>query len=261
MVCTRPWGGSGEKQQSYYDTKEAYQQNTHSYFASKGPDYNSETGEWGHLFEEARHSDLFQYNAGLHTGDVSQSEVNSGLLGSSEGGYTLSGRDYIESIFISSSAQDEFMHLQQDMQQHSYIFNGGRITPDYSFEAGAIGSIAMKGVTALAGKFFGVASNTGAKGITVIGETQARVEAAASQVSNANTLKMPLFNGTKDQITSQMMQYNRQWLLGQIRSGRTILDIGLDVNRGTPSIFYRMEQNMLKNYMKIHPEWNGVIKP
>ena len=49
------------------------------------------------------------------------------------------------------------------------------------------------------------------------------------------------------------MQYNRKWLLQQMRSGRPILDIGLDPARKTPSIFYQMEQNMMKNYKKLHP--------
>lgn len=43
-----------------------------------------------------------------------------------------------------------------------------------------------------------------------------------------------------------------------IRSGRKIIDIGADVNRARPSIFYEMEKNMLKNYQKLHPEFNNV---
>jgi hypothetical protein len=58
-----------------------------------------------------------------------------------------------------------------------------------------------------------------------------------------------------------MMQYNRQWLLQQIRSGRPILDIGLDPARKMPSIFYQMEQNMLRNYQKLHPGSLNIIKP
>ena len=64
---------------------------------------------------------------------------------------------------------------------------------------------------------------------------------------------MPTFVGTPTQVTSQMMTYNRQWILGELRSGRTILDIGLDPARTTPSIFYQMEQNMIKNYGTLHP--------
>ena len=91
-------------------------------------------------------------------------------------------------------------------------------------------------------------------GTTVIGEGMARVEAAASKIPGSKILNdMPKFTGTADQVTSQMMQYNRQWILNEMRSGRTILDIGLDVNRTNPSIFYQMEQNMLKNYQILHP--------
>jgi hypothetical protein len=64
---------------------------------------------------------------------------------------------------------------------------------------------------------------------------------------------MPVFTGTTDQITSQMMTFNRQWILQQLRSGRPIIDIGLDINRANPSIFYQMEKNMIKNYSKLHP--------
>lgn len=89
---------------------------------------------------------------------------------------------------------------------------------------------------------------------TIIGEGMGRVEAAAAKISGARILNtMPEFTGTADQITSQMMQYNRQWLLNELRSGRTIIDIGLDETRPTPSIFYQMEQNMIKNYNILHP--------
>jgi hypothetical protein len=64
---------------------------------------------------------------------------------------------------------------------------------------------------------------------------------------------MPKFIGNIDQVTSQMMTFNRQWILKEMRSGRTILDIGVDINRANPSIFYQMEQNMIKNYLKLHP--------
>jgi hypothetical protein len=74
---------------------------------------------------------------------------------------------------------------------------------------------------------------------------------------------MPDFagQGMKDyEVTSAMMRYNRQWFLNQLRSGRSILDIGRDPERVDPSIFYEMESNMMKNYMKLHPEWNNVVR-
>lgn len=99
-------------------------------------------------------------------------------------------------------------------------------------------------------------------GTTVIGEGMARVEAAASKIPGANTINgMPKFTGTADQITSQMMQYNRKWILNEMRSGRTILDIGRDLSRANPSIFYQMEQNMLRNYQKLHPGSLNIIIP
>jgi len=90
--------------------------------------------------------------------------------------------------------------------------------------------------------------------ITVIGETMKRVESVASKIPGARTFtEIPELTGPEWQQTSQLMQANRQWILNELRSGRTILDIGLDANRTQPSIFYQMEQNMIKNYHILHP--------
>ena len=71
---------------------------------------------------------------------------------------------------------------------------------------------------------------------------------------------MPKLTGTADQVTSQMMTYNRQWILQQMRSGRPILDIELDATRANPCIFYQIEQNMMRNYLKLHPNAFQIIK-
>jgi hypothetical protein len=103
------------------------------------------------------------------------------------------------------------------------------------------------------------------KGPVVIGETMSRVETAAAKYPGAKILNdMPDFKAmgmNPDQVTSSMMQYNRKWILEQMRSGRQIIDIGSDVNRTTPSIFYQMEQNMLRNYQKLHPDFPGAVSP
>ncbi|KIO76862.1 hypothetical protein TH53_12190 [Pedobacter lusitanus] len=123
---------------------------------------------------------------------------------------------------------------------------------------GLLGQIG-KGLKGVAGTEVSVAANSGT---TVIGETMKRVSTAASEIPGARTLNtMPNFTGTADQVTSQMMQYNRQWILNEMRSGGTILDIGADVNRATPSIFYQMEQNMLKNYQVLHPGSLNIVNP
>jgi len=54
-----------------------------------------------------------------------------------------------------------------------------------------------------------------------------------------------------------------------MRSGRPIIDIGTDATRqtpaaiaaGEPSIFYQMEQNMMRNYQKLHPGSLNITKP
>jgi hypothetical protein len=85
----------------------------------------------------------------------------------------------------------------------------------------------------------------------------ARVEQAAAKIAGSKILNdMPNFQAmgmSAEQITGAMMQYNRRWMLEQLRSGRQTIDIGLDINRARPSIFYQMEQNMIKNYQKLHP--------
>jgi RHS repeat-associated protein len=97
------------------------------------------------------------------------------------------------------------------------------------------------------------------EGPVIIGETMARVEAAAAKIPGSKILNdMPDFKAmgmSASQVTSAMMQYNRKWILDQIRSGRQIIDIGLDPNRGIPSIFYQMEQNMMKNYLKLQQQF------
>jgi hypothetical protein len=69
-----------------------------------------------------------------------------------------------------------------------------------------------------------------------------RVEQAASKIPGSKILNhMPDFRSmgmNRDQVTSAMMQYNRKWILEQMRSGRQIIDIGADVNRARPSIFF-----------------------
>ena len=71
---------------------------------------------------------------------------------------------------------------------------------------------------------------------------------------------MPDFTGTADQVTSKMMTYNRKWILQQMRSGRPILGIGLDATRADPNKFYKMEKNMMKNYLNLHPNSFQIIK-
>jgi len=51
---------------------------------------------------------------------------------------------------------------------------------------------------------------------------------AAKRPGSVTLSNMPKFVGTDYQVTSQMMTYNRQWILQQMRSGRPLIDIGLD---------------------------------
>ena len=87
-----------------------------------------------------------------------------------------------------------------------------------------------------------------------------RVEAAAGRVPGGAKIlnDMPEYwnMGLKPhEVTSKMMQYNRKWLLEQIKDGRRIIDIGRDASRAESSVFYQMEQAMTRAYKKLHPEW------
>jgi hypothetical protein len=115
---------------------------------------------------------------------------------------------------------------------------------DVALVKAAVTAVGKVGVSLLARQ----AAKTGQ---TIVGEGMKRVSAAAAQNPGSVILNnMPKFTGSANQVTSQMMTYNRQWILQQMRSGRPILDIGLDATRANPSIFYQMEQNMMKNYFK-----------
>jgi len=108
----------------------------------------------------------------------------------------------------------------------------------------------------------GMIMGAGESGTTVIGEGMKRVGMEAANRPGSTFLNnMPTFTGTPTQVTSQMMTYNRQWILQQMRNSKTIIDIGLDPVRTNPSIFYQMEQNMMKNYLKLHPNAFQIIRP
>jgi hypothetical protein len=123
---------------------------------------------------------------------------------------------------------------------------------------------ALMGFVSTGTSFFGgqvSALKAAAPTQTIVGEGMKRVSTAAARNPNSVILNnMPKFKGSADQVTSQMMAYNRNWLLQQMKSGRPILDIGLDPTRANPSIFYQMEQNMIKNYLKLHPNAFQIIK-
>jgi hypothetical protein len=113
----------------------------------------------------------------------------------------------------------------------------------------------------------GVGGKASSPGPVVIGETMRRV---AAEVADRPPPRATYLNDMPDfaaeglpprVVTSRMMAYNRKWILQQLRSGRPIYDIGYDLERSEPSIFYQMERAMIRNYMKLHPEYPGTITP
>lgn len=80
-----------------------------------------------------------------------------------------------------------------------------------------------------------ITSNTVGRGPVMIGKTMDRVEVAVSVFPGAKRLNdMPDFEGADfsgDDLTSQMMQHNRKWMLEQMQSGRQRVDIGIDPTR------------------------------
>jgi hypothetical protein len=104
---------------------------------------------------------------------------------------------------------------------------------------------------------------TSPKDLVIVGETMGRVSSVAERLPGVKILNdMPDFASTgaaPHKVTSAMMQYNRKWILQQMRKGRSIVDIGADPNRAIPSIFYQMERNMIRNYLKIEPTYRSVV--
>jgi len=147
------------------------------------------------------------------------------------------------------------------------VIYAGMTICDVAPNCAAIGAPAKAVARAAKGvrKAGSVAREAVQSGPVIIGETMTRVEQAAAKIPGSKILDdMPDFRDTgmsPDQVTSAMMQYNRKWILEQTRSGRQIIDIGRDANRARPSIFYEMERKMLRNYQKLHPEFNGASSP
>jgi hypothetical protein len=119
-------------------------------------------------------------------------------------------------------------------------------------------------VVPMEGAMFPMIRGVSSNAPVVIGETMVRVEQAAAKIPGAKILDdMPDFSAmgmSPQQVTSAMMQYNRKWILDQLRSGRTIIDIGVDKTRKIPSIFYQMEKEVIKNYRKLHPEAKAAVE-
>ena len=146
---------------------------------------------------------------------------------------------------------NQFNPIAHLMDNVSFAFTGS----DRLGNKMSLGDAWMKSASVFPIGRVGVFGSSVAKGApTIVGEGMKRVSMEAAKHPGSVILNnMPKFTGAPHQVTSQMMTYNRQWLLQQMRSGRPIIDIGLDPTRGAPSIFYQMEQNMMKNYLKLHP--------
>lgn len=175
-------------------------------------------------------------------------------------GFSITAEDVVDTVL-------DFIPLVGGAKD---IYKGIRDGDGWQVAIGA-GSIALDVVTFGSAAILKGAVKTGIKagvraiakgGQTIVGEGMKRLSSAAAKNPGSIILNnMPKFSGSRHQVTSKMMQYNRQWLLHQMRSGRPIMDIGLDPTRGAPSIFYQMEQRMISNYLKLHPNAFKVIKP
>ena len=185
------------------------------------------------------------------------------------------GEDYrdvstLEVIFSKETIDDVRRGAAQFFGEHRAITHGFSPVPTSKSELAlqavpfvgkVAGPVLKKTGNAAAQKLAGIAADDGP---IVIGETMKRVEAAAAKIPGAKIIKMPEFKEmglSADEVTSAMMAYNRKWLLEMIKDGRKIIDIGLDPKRKKdPSIFYEMEQSMLRNYRKLHPEFDNVVR-
>jgi RHS repeat-associated protein len=139
-----------------------------------------------------------------------------------------------------------------DKNMDSYHLNGEISTSDDNISALASNSLYLVPVAGVVEKR---AIQEAKTGLTIIGETMERVSVEHAKREGSIILdNMPKFVGTDYEITSKMMTFNRKFMLQRMRSGKPFLDMGRDPNRAIPSIFYEMEQNMMKNYLKLHPD-------
>jgi RHS repeat-associated protein len=168
-----------------------------------------------------------------------------------------------ETVTQIRSAADQFF------AEHRQVTHGLSPVPTTKTEAALqaipyVGKIAGPGLSKIAAPLLEETGGAANKGPVIIGETMKRVKEFAAKIPGATFIDdMPdymLSGKTREQVTSSMMEYNRKWLLQQLRSGRKIIDIGLDANREVRSIFYEMEQEMIKNYRKLHPMFDNVIR-
>jgi len=127
-----------------------------------------------------------------------------------------------------------------------WIGAGGQV--DESSGASVAGEVAgVAAATALGASLAGGAAAAGSgEGAIVIGETAARVEAAAAKLG-AETFTPSA--GALARGPRSIWRENRAWLEGAVRSGRQIIDIGLDVNRTVRGKFYRPESLLLKKLL------------
>jgi MFS family permease len=115
----------------------------------------------------------------------------------------------------------------------------------FGFEAGAmVGSI----IGAIAGGriYDGYKTAQIAKQkMVVIGETSKRVATKAEQIGAGTYEKMPGYNlisKISTRVANRLsLAHNATWIHRVHRSGVAVVDMGIDVNRTTRSVFYRME--------------------
>ncbi|NOU60119.1 DUF6443 domain-containing protein [Marinifilum caeruleilacunae] len=171
-----------------------------------------------------------------------------GKLLSEGSGFSAQGQEQIMGALIHGAHADFINHPVTQATIHGLLF---------------VATGGIEGAASILGTGRSLLARSTAKGgQTIIGEGMKRVSVAAARSPGSTILNnMPHFSGSPHQITSQMMQYNRRWLLQQMRSGKPIMDIGFDPTRGTPSIFYQMERKMINNYLKLHPNAFKIIKP
>ncbi|MEW5747564.1 MAG: RHS repeat-associated core domain-containing protein [Candidatus Thermoplasmatota archaeon] len=110
------------------------------------------------------------------------------------------------------------------------------------------GGKALKGLKGLGG--LGDVAKVGKKApkrVAVIGETQARVDAAAAKYGGETMPKLPPGN---------RMAENRAWINSKMDEGYIIVDIGLDPNKARRGSYYAMELHEIlvsRNYQRYYP--------
>jgi RHS repeat-associated protein len=229
------WTYNAERRQSSSDAQQGYHSAMHDYLVLKGNYYNEGNGQWGYMYEDdGNYKDAFQPSTGKHSGTLSLAELF--VTDASSGGWTTKSEDFFTISTFSSS--NDLYRQAQAIKNLAENFTkiiaanrqGGNITPDYSFDGGAVlGAWARAAVGAIAARF---TSGVLSKGSNVL--YHYTPESFANSISQGGLRTSSngfLYTTTEGGLSPIQAQIN----------------LALSPNRGLPNALFRIDAQGLEN--------------